>query len=140
MDWRLAHAFQYAPFPLRIEENRHPTAALLWSSARRYLGWIILGFGVKLGMVPFHVWMPVTYRTAPIPAAAVMSGAAVKAGVIGLIRFLPLGAMGLYFAIRGRHGRLGAGQTALCRRHRSDRSLLPFLELRVDPGPLPRLR
>ncbi|MFO1026287.1 MAG: complex I subunit 5 family protein [Acetobacteraceae bacterium] len=56
------------------------------------LALIILGFGVKLGMVPFHVWMPVTYRTAPIPAAAVMSGAAVKAGVIGLIRFLPLGA------------------------------------------------
>ena len=29
---------------------------------------------------------------APIPAAAVLSGAGVKAGVIGLIRFLPLGA------------------------------------------------
>ena len=29
---------------------------------------------------------------APIPAAAVLSGAAVKAGVIGLIRFLPLDA------------------------------------------------
>ncbi|HVZ08598.1 complex I subunit 5 family protein [Rhodopila sp.] len=53
---------------------------------------LILGFGIKLGMVPFQAWMPVTYRTAPIPAAAVMSGAAVKAGVIGLIRFLPLGA------------------------------------------------
>ena len=33
-----------------------------------------------------------TYTAAPIPAAAVLSGAAVKAGVIGLIRFLPLGA------------------------------------------------
>ena len=47
---QLSHAFQYAPFPLRIEENRHPTAALLWSSARRYLGWIILGFGVLEGL------------------------------------------------------------------------------------------
>lgn len=52
---------------------------------------LVLGFGVKLGMVPFQFWMPLTYRTAPIPAAAVLSGAAVKAGVIGLIRFLPLG-------------------------------------------------
>ncbi len=51
---------------------------------------LIAGFGVKLGMVPFHVWMPLTYRVTPIPAAAVLSGAAVKAGVIGLIRFLPL--------------------------------------------------
>ena len=33
-----------------------------------------------------------TYTAAPIPAAAVLSGAGVKAGVIGLIRFLPLGA------------------------------------------------
>ncbi len=59
-------------------------------------GWtvalLIVGFGMKIGLVPLHAWMPLTYRAAPIPAAAVMSGAAVKAGVIGLIRFLPLGA------------------------------------------------
>jgi formate hydrogenlyase subunit 3/multisubunit Na+/H+ antiporter MnhD subunit len=36
--------------------------------------------------------MPLSYTAAPIPAAAVLSGAGVKAGVIGLIRFLPLGA------------------------------------------------
>ena len=36
--------------------------------------------------------MPLAYTAAPIPAAAVLSGAGVKAGVIGLIRFLPLGA------------------------------------------------
>jgi formate hydrogenlyase subunit 3/multisubunit Na+/H+ antiporter MnhD subunit len=35
--------------------------------------------------------MPLAYTVAPIPAAAVLSGAAVKAGVIGFIRFLPLG-------------------------------------------------
>jgi formate hydrogenlyase subunit 3/multisubunit Na+/H+ antiporter MnhD subunit len=53
------------------------------------LALLLLGFGAKIGLVPFHVWMPLSYRAAPIPAAAVMSGAAVKAGVIGLIRFLP---------------------------------------------------
>ena len=53
---------------------------------------LILGFGAKIGLVPFHIWMPLAYRAAPIPAAAVLSGAAVKAGVIGLIRFLPLDA------------------------------------------------
>jgi len=55
------------------------------------LALLVAGFGLKAGLVPLHVWMPVTYRAAPIPAAAVLSGAAVKAGVIGLIRFLPLG-------------------------------------------------
>jgi formate hydrogenlyase subunit 3/multisubunit Na+/H+ antiporter MnhD subunit len=44
---------------------------------------------MKIGLVPLHGWMPLTYTAAPIPAAAVLSGAAVKAGVIGLIRFLP---------------------------------------------------
>jgi formate hydrogenlyase subunit 3/multisubunit Na+/H+ antiporter MnhD subunit len=52
---------------------------------------LIASFGMKIGLLPLHVWMPLTYRAAPIPAAAVLSGAAVKAGVIGLIRFLPLG-------------------------------------------------
>jgi multicomponent Na+:H+ antiporter subunit A len=53
---------------------------------------LLLGFGLKIGLVPGHVWMPLAYRAAPIPAAAALSGAAVKAGLIGLIRFLPFGA------------------------------------------------
>ncbi len=56
------------------------------------LALIIIGFGMKIALVPLHGWMPLTYSAAPIPAAAVLSGAGVKAGVIGLIRFLPLGA------------------------------------------------
>jgi formate hydrogenlyase subunit 3/multisubunit Na+/H+ antiporter MnhD subunit len=55
------------------------------------LALLLLGFGLKIGLVPGHVWMPLAYRAAPAPAAAVLSGAAVKAGIIGLMRFLPLG-------------------------------------------------
>jgi formate hydrogenlyase subunit 3/multisubunit Na+/H+ antiporter MnhD subunit len=54
------------------------------------LGFTVTGFALKIGTVPAHGWMPLTYTAAPIPAASVLSGAAVKAGVIGLIRFLPL--------------------------------------------------
>ena len=53
----------------------------------------IAGFGLKIALVPMHGWMPLAYTAAPIPAAAVLSGAAVKAGVIGLIRFLPFGSV-----------------------------------------------
>lgn len=53
------------------------------------------GFLFKMGAVPVHVWMPPTYTAAPIPAAAALSGAAVKAGVIGLLRFLPFDDAGL---------------------------------------------
>ena len=51
---------------------------------------LVMGFGLKIGLVPLHVWMPLAYSSAPTSAAAVLSGAAVKAGVIGLLRFLPL--------------------------------------------------
>jgi formate hydrogenlyase subunit 3/multisubunit Na+/H+ antiporter MnhD subunit len=56
------------------------------------LALLIAGFGLKIGLVPLHMWMPLTYTASPIPAAAVLSGAAVKAGVIGFIRFMPFGA------------------------------------------------
>ena len=55
------------------------------------LALLIAGFGAKMGLVPLNGWMPLAYAATPIPAAAVLSGAGVKAGVIGLIRFLPLG-------------------------------------------------
>jgi formate hydrogenlyase subunit 3/multisubunit Na+/H+ antiporter MnhD subunit len=50
---------------------------------------LILGFALKMGLVPLHVWLPLAHPAAPMPASAVLSGVLVKAGVIGLIRFLP---------------------------------------------------
>jgi formate hydrogenlyase subunit 3/multisubunit Na+/H+ antiporter MnhD subunit len=74
----------------RIVDVMDALPASPWRDAA--LGLIIAGFGMKIGMIPFNGWMPLTYNAAPIPAAAVLSGAGVKAGVIGLIRFLPLSA------------------------------------------------
>ncbi len=53
---------------------------------------LLAGFGLKMGLVPLHVWLPVAHPAAPMPASAVLSGAIIKAGVIGLLRFLPAGA------------------------------------------------
>lgn len=50
---------------------------------------LIAGFGLKAGLVPLHVWLPLAHPAAPMPASAVLSGAIIKAGIIGLIRFLP---------------------------------------------------
>ena len=52
---------------------------------------LLVGFGVKAGLVPLHVWLPLAHPAAPVPASAVLSGAMVKAGVVGMLRFLPLG-------------------------------------------------
>ena len=49
------------------------------------------GFGVKAGALPLHVWLPLAHPVAPTPASAVLSGAMIKAGLLGWLRFLPLG-------------------------------------------------
>ncbi|MBR0650254.1 NADH/ubiquinone/plastoquinone (complex I) [Roseomonas terrae] len=54
------------------------------------IAFVVIGFGLKAGLVPLHVWLPLAHPAAPMPASAVLSGAIIKAGVIGLIRFLPL--------------------------------------------------
>ena len=47
---------------------------------------LLLGFGVKAGMLPFHAWLPTAHPAAPSPASAVLSGIIVKAGVLAIIR------------------------------------------------------
>ncbi len=66
----------------------------IWLSADRplILALLITGFGIKAGLVPLHIWLPVAHPAAPVPASAILSGAIVKAGIFGLIAFLPLGA------------------------------------------------
>jgi formate hydrogenlyase subunit 3/multisubunit Na+/H+ antiporter MnhD subunit len=56
------------------------------------LALLVAGFGLKMGLVPLHVWLPLAHPAAPMPASAVLSGVIVKAGVVGLLRFLPEGA------------------------------------------------
>lgn len=55
------------------------------------LALLLVGFTMKMGLFPLHVWMPLAHAVAPVPGSAVLSGIVVKAGVIGLIRFLPGG-------------------------------------------------
>ena len=54
------------------------------------LAMLIGGFAMKMGLVPIHFWLPLAHPAAPAAGSAVLSGAIIKAGVIGLIRFLPL--------------------------------------------------
>ena len=50
-----------------------------------------LGFGVKAGVIPLHVWLPVAHPAAPSPISALMSGTLIKAGIYGLVRVCAFG-------------------------------------------------
>lgn len=49
---------------------------------------LLVGFGVKVGILPFHIWLPPGYSAAPGPARAAMAGVAMNAGIYGMWRFL----------------------------------------------------
>ncbi len=45
---------------------------------------LIIGFGVKAAMMPFHVWAPDAYKAAPSSFTALFSGALSKMGIFGI--------------------------------------------------------
>jgi multicomponent Na+:H+ antiporter subunit D len=47
---------------------------------------MLIGFGVKAGMLPLHAWLPTAHPVAPSPASAALSGIIVKCGVLAIIR------------------------------------------------------
>lgn len=48
----------------------------------------LLGFGMKAGLFPMHVWLPEAHPAAPSHVSAIMSGVMIKTGVYGVMRAL----------------------------------------------------
>lgn len=46
----------------------------------------LLGFGLKAGVMPLHVWLPGAHANAPSHVSALMSGVLIKTGIYGLVR------------------------------------------------------
>jgi len=51
-------------------------------------GGALLGFAVKVPLVPFHTWLPATYSEAPTGISMVLTGVMSKMGVYGFLRIL----------------------------------------------------
>jgi hydrogenase-4 component B len=52
------------------------------------LFWLALvGFGLKAGLFPLHVWLPSGHANAPSHVSAILSGVTIKLGIYGLVRF-----------------------------------------------------
>jgi len=109
---------------LTLGELREGLATLEQGAWIGVLLW--LGFGVKAGVAGLHLWLPLAHPVAPTPASAVLSGAMVKAGVVGWMATLPLGetatAEGIAWLGRamlavGLAGAIGAALVGVCQRH-----------------------
>jgi hydrogenase-4 component B len=50
-----------------------------------------LGFGVKAGLIPLHVWLPEAHPAAPSSISALMSAVLITAGLYGLFRVCAFG-------------------------------------------------
>lgn len=48
----------------------------------------LLGFGVKAGFIPLHIWLPHAHPQAPSHISAVLSGLFIKTGIYGLMRVI----------------------------------------------------
>ena len=51
-------------------------------------GLFVVGFGVKVALVPFHTWLPDAHTQAPSGISAMLSGIVIEAGLIALLRSL----------------------------------------------------
>ena len=65
----------------------HSAAAHL-SSARQSAAFVLffLGFGIKAGVIPFHIWLPAAHPVAPSNMSALLSGIVIKTGIYGMTR------------------------------------------------------
>ncbi len=59
------------------------------------IGLLIVGFGYKISMVPFHMWTPDVYEGSPTPVSAYMSTATKAAGFVALLRVVQIALPGL---------------------------------------------
>jgi len=59
------------------------------------VGMFIAGFGFKMGLVPFHMWLPDTYEGAPPTIATLLAAGTKKAGFAAALRVVVMGSVAL---------------------------------------------
>ena len=64
------------------------TAAGHLSSSQQAVAFVLffVGFGIKAGVIPFHIWLPAAHPVAPSNISSLLSGVVLKAGIYGMTR------------------------------------------------------
>lgn len=48
---------------------------------------LLIGTGIKAGIIPLHTWLPDAHPAAPTPVSSMLSGVMIKTGIYAFIRF-----------------------------------------------------
>src|SRR2546423_4646941 len=48
---------------------------------------LLVGYGTKVGLAPFHAWLPDAHAEGPTPISAVLSGLLLNVALYALLRF-----------------------------------------------------
>jgi len=89
----LASAAGFSTFgyePLRefaIAQATAPESLLPAASQLLLLALLVVGFGIKIPLVPLHTWLPDAHVEASTPISVLLAGVLLKLGTYGLIRF-----------------------------------------------------
>jgi len=73
-----APSFDYAPLLTQVLPLRQQFVLL---------GALLIGFGIKIPLVPFHTWLPDAHVEASTPVSVLLAGVLLKLGTYGLLRF-----------------------------------------------------
>jgi hydrogenase-4 component B len=63
---------------------------LMPNTATMVFALALVGFGIKAGIMPLHVWLPGAHAIAPSHVSAIFSGVIIKMGIYGLVRMTSL--------------------------------------------------
>ncbi|MBL8079980.1 MAG: hypothetical protein JNM55_18575 [Anaerolineales bacterium] len=73
---------------LDMDEIRSATGTLPQSGLALAGAFFVIGFGVKVALVPLHTWLPDAHSQAPSGISAMLSGVVIEAGLIAMLRAL----------------------------------------------------
>ena len=74
-----------ALFGTMLVLHAQSTGSVRWYMAG--FAFVLAGYGTKMGLAPFHTWLPDAHSEAPAPVSALLSGALLNCSFFAIVRF-----------------------------------------------------
>ena len=72
--------------PMLISEIRRVAPLIPGGTAAFAMAFLVIGFGTKAGIAPFHPWLPDAHAEAPTPISVLLSGVMIKMALYAMVR------------------------------------------------------